>query len=76
MATALPDTEMRKFLANGTTESVRSALSAHVANGLEILELTDDAVLLRLDQTEVAGPTRQQLKKTVAVANGLFAGDA
>ncbi len=75
MAIALPDTEMRKFLANGTPDSVRSALSVHVSHGLEILDLTAAAFTLRLDQMEVTGPTRQQLKKTVAVANGLFLGD-
>lgn len=68
----LPDPEMRKFLANGTVESVRSALSKHVEDGLEILSLDDDACLIRLDYTEVAMPTNQQLKKTVATANGLF----
>ncbi len=68
----LPDCEMRKFLKMGTPDSVRASLSSHVFHGLEILSLDKDACTIRLDATEVAFPTAQQLKRTVALANSLF----
>ena len=71
----LPDPEMRKFLDNGKIHSVEAALSSHVSAGLQIIELTKDAFLIRLGTVEIAGPTAQQLKKTVALANALFTGE-
>jgi hypothetical protein len=67
-----PDPEMRKFLAKGSVESVRSALSAHVAAGMEIAELDDESFTLRLDGREYIGQTSQPLKLAVYAANALF----
>lgn len=72
---ALPDTEMRKFLSNGKKDTVLAALSDHVGNGLEILNLDKDAFSIRLGAVEITAPTGQQLKKTVALANALFVGE-
>lgn len=72
MTLSLPDSEARRFLKMGDAKNVAEALSVHVSYGLEVLSLDKDACIIRLDQTEVAFPTAQQLKKTVALANSLF----
>ena len=70
---ALPDPEMRKFLVTGTAETVRNALSQHVAAGMEIIENLENLTLLLIynGQEAVIDPS-QQLKLTVRAANTLM----
>lgn len=71
---SFPDPEMRKFLAKGTEEGVRAALSPHLSQGMT-LEFIGDNFLISLPDVEPhSAPTSQQLKLTMAAANALFEG--
>lgn len=71
---SFPDPEMRKFLAKGTAEGVRAALSPHLAAGMTLAFDGDNFLIGQPGEDTHTAPINQQLKLTVAAANALFEG--
>ena len=72
MQGGLPDPEMRRFLAAGTVDGVRSALHPHFSKGLELVKLDDKEFTVAFNGRELTRDTKQKLKHTVRDVNELM----
>lgn len=67
----LPDPEMRKFLVNGTAQTVKNYLYPYVAQGLSISDINEDECTVTYNGKSATFPTSQQLKLTISAVNDL-----
>lgn len=65
----LPDSEMRRFLGNGTLELMPHILVPHRSRGLTIVSIDAENCVVSYNGKQLEFPTKQQLKLTIRDIN-------